>query len=147
MKTLITRTALALAASGMAVSAAPAMAADFHAPGYHAAPSEDGWNRDRRDRYRDRYDRYERRDRGYYNQGSNYGEPVYRNTRVWRGNDGRTYCRKSNGTTGLIIGGAAGALLGREVDGGRDRTLGTILGAAAGALIGREVDGHGTRCR
>lgn len=143
MKTLITRTALALAASGMAVSAVPAMAVDFHAPGYHAAPSEDGWNRDRRDRYRDRYDRG---DRGYYNEGGNYGEPVYRNTRVWRGNDGRTYCRKKNGTTGMIIGGAAGALLGREVDGGRDRTLGTILGAAAGALIGRELD-NGVRCR
>jgi hypothetical protein len=147
MKTLITKTALALAASGMAVSAVPAMAADFHTPGYHAAPVEDGWN-DRRDRYRDRNrDRYDRRDRGYYNGGDRYyDEPVYRNTRVWRGNDGRTYCRKSNGTTGLIIGGAAGALIGREVDGGRDRTLGTILGAAAGALIGKEV-ASSTRCR
>jgi hypothetical protein len=144
MKTLITRIALALAASGMAVGAAPAMAADLHTPGYHAAPSEDGWNRHGRDRHRDRYDRG---DRGYYNQDGSYGEPVYRNTRVWRGDDGRTYCRKQNGTTGLIIGGAAGALLGREVDGGRDRTLGTVLGAAAGALLGREVDGHGTRCR
>jgi hypothetical protein len=146
MKTILTKTALALAASGMAVSAVPAAAVDFHAPGYHAAPAEDGWNRHRRDRYRDRYRNYDRGyDRGYYNQGS-YGEPVYRNTRVWRGQDGRTYCRKKNGTTGLIIGGAAGALLGREVDGGRDRTLGTILGAAAGALIGKEIDG-GTRCR
>ena len=137
MKTLITRTALALAASGMAVSAVPAMAVDYQAPGYHAAPSEDGWNRHRRDRYRDRYDRYDRRDRGYYNDRGYdrgyYDEPVYRNTRVWRGEDGRTYCRKKNGTTGLIIGGAAGALLGRQVDGGRDRTLGTVLGAAAGA--------------
>jgi len=145
MKTLVTRTALALAASGMALSAVPAMAADHHAPGYHAAPSEDGWNRHRRDRYRDRYDRYDRGDRGYYNQGG-YDEPIYRNTRVWRGNDGRTYCRKSNGTTGLIIGGAAGALLGREVDGGRNRTLGTVLGAAAGALIGKEIAST-TRCR
>ena len=141
MKTIITRTALALAASGMAVSAGPAAAADFHAPGYHAAPSEDGWNR-HRNRGRNGY--------GGYNQLSQqayYGEPVYRDTQVWRGNDGRTYCRKKDGTTGLIIGGAAGALIGREVDGGRDRTLGTILGAAAGALIGREVDGHGTRCQ
>ena len=28
--------------------------------------------------------------------------------KTWRGSDGRTYCRKSNGTTGLIVGGAAG---------------------------------------
>ena len=139
MKTTITQTALGLAASGMAMTAIPAAAADFRAPGVQAAPVEDGWNR-HRDRKRDRY-----RDRGYYNQGG-YGEPVYRESRVWRGDDGRTYCRKKDGTTGLIIGGGAGALLGREVDGGRNRTLGTVLGAAAGALIGKEV-ACGTRCR
>jgi hypothetical protein len=59
--------------------------------------------------------------------------------RTWRGSDGRTYCRKANGTTGLIVGGAAGALLGREVDGGRSHTTGTVLGAAVGALLGRHV--------
>ena len=49
---------------------------------------------------------------------------------------------------GLIVGAAGGALIGREIDGGRDRTTGTILGAAAGALIGREVDrGSRRRCR
>ena len=96
----------------------------------------------RRDRYRDR-DRYygNRYDRGYY------GEPVYRDTRVWRGRDGRTYCRRKDGTTGLIVGGAAGALLGREIAGRGDRTLGAILGAAGGALLGREIDRGGTRCR
>jgi hypothetical protein len=146
MKTIITRTALALAASGMAVTALPAAAADFHAPGYHAAPVEDGWNRHRRDRYRDRYRDRDRYDDRYYGQQSYNSEPIYRETRVWRGEDGRTYCRKKNGTTGLIIGAAGGALLGREIDGGRNRTLGTILGAAAGALIGKEIDG-GTRCR
>lgn len=61
--------------------------------------------------------------------------------------DGRVYraparnygCRRGNGTTGLIVGGAAGALLGRSLDGGRNNTLGTVLGAAGGALLGREV--------
>ncbi len=67
--------------------------------------------------------------------------------REWRGRDGRTYCRRPNGTTGLIVGGAAGALLGRAVDGGRDRTLGTVVGAAGGALLGREIDrGSKRRC-
>jgi Glycine zipper 2TM domain len=66
--------------------------------------------------------------------------------REWRGADGRTYCRKSNGTVGLIVGGAGGALLGRAVDGGRSRATGTILGAAAGALIGREIQRKRT-CR
>ena len=59
--------------------------------------------------------------------------------KTWRGSDGRTYCRKSNGTAGLIVGGAAGALAGRAVDGGRSRTTGTVLGAAVGALLGRHV--------
>jgi outer membrane lipoprotein SlyB len=59
--------------------------------------------------------------------------------RTWRGRDGRYHCRRSNGTTGLIVGAAGGALIGRELDGGRNRATGTILGAAAGALIGREV--------
>ena len=66
--------------------------------------------------------------------------------REWRGDDGRVYCRKSNGTTGLIIGGAAGALLGRSIDTRGDRAAGTIIGAGAGALLGREIDST-RRCR
>lgn len=57
----------------------------------------------------------------------------------WRGADGRTYCRKSNGTVGLIVGGAGGALVGRAIDTRGERATGTIVGAAAGALLGREV--------
>ena len=87
-------------------------------------------------------------DRVYDRQGR-YVQPraVRANDRIWRGNDGRYYCKRDNGTTGLIIGGAAGALLGREIDGGRNRTLGTILGAAGGALLGREIDRGGMKCR
>jgi hypothetical protein len=33
--------------------------------------------------------------------------------REWRGRDGRRYCRKPDGTTGLVVGGVAGALVGR----------------------------------
>lgn len=67
--------------------------------------------------------------------------------RVWQGDDGRHYCTRRNGTTGLIVGAAAGALLGRALDGGRERTLGTILGAAGGALLGRSIDRGELRCR
>ncbi|HEX8062667.1 MAG TPA: glycine zipper 2TM domain-containing protein [Allosphingosinicella sp.] len=70
--------------------------------------------------------------------------------KTWRGSDGRTYCRKANGTTGLVVGGAAGALAGRALDGGRSRTTGTVLGAAVGALIGRHVQRNvvsNRRCR
>jgi len=79
--------------------------------------------------------------RRYYDRNGYYNGPT------WRDNRGRQRCRRSNGTTGLIVGAAGGALIGREIDGGRDRTTGTILGAAAGALIGREVQRGGRRCR
>jgi len=84
-----------------------------------------------------------------YDDHGRYYEPrpISRNDRVWRGDDGRYYCKRSNSTTGLIIGAAGGALLGRELDGGRDRTTGTILGAAAGGLLGREIDRGSARCR
>ena len=69
--------------------------------------------------------------------------------RYWQGEDGRYYCKRSNGTTGLLIGGAAGALVGRAIDTHGSRTTGTVLGAAAGALLGREVDRNRStsRCR
>ena len=69
--------------------------------------------------------------------------------REWKGRDGRTYCRKNDGTTGLIVGGVAGALVGRTIDTRGDRTLGTLLGAGAGALAGREVERSTSkrRCR
>lgn len=66
--------------------------------------------------------------------------------REWRGKDGRTYCRKSDGTVGLVIGAAGGALVGRAIDTRGERTTGTVLGAAAGALLGREVASK-RRCR
>ena len=67
----------------------------------------------------------------------------------WRGRDGRYYCRRSNGTTGLVVGGVAGALVGRSIDTRGDRTLGTLGGAAIGALAGRAIDrgSSGGHCR
>jgi uncharacterized protein YcfJ len=103
-------------------------------------------------RERDRYERnnYERNDRhNSYDRQGRYRQPrnISRNDNVWRGRDGRYYCKRDNGTTGLIVGAAAGALLGRTVDGGQNRTLGTILGAAGGGLLGREIDRGGVKCR
>jgi uncharacterized protein YcfJ len=70
--------------------------------------------------------------------------------RTWRGRDGRTYCKRRNGTTGLLVGAAGGALVGRAIDTQGSRATGTILGAAAGALVGREIDRNrkgGYTCR
>lgn len=147
MSTFIRNTAIALAATGMAATAVPAAAASVGFPTVQHVSASDSWDHSNRGRY-DRYDRYDRRAdrRDYARYDRNYGEPVYRDTRVWRGRDGNAYCRRSDGTTGLIVGAAAGALLGREIDSRGDRTLGTILGGAAGALLGKSVD-SGTRCR
>ena len=135
MKTALRTAALGIALPAMMVAAAP-VAAHTASHGASTYSQADSWNQ-----YRDRYNRYSRS--GYY------GEPVYASTPVWRGEDGRYYCRKKNGTTGMIIGGAAGALIGREIAGRGDRTLGTIIGAAGGALLGREIQRSGSsrRCR
>jgi uncharacterized protein YcfJ len=86
-------------------------------------------------------------DRGVYDQYGRYYEPVrVDRSQVWQGRDGRYYCRRGNGTTGLVIGAAGGALLGRAIVTRGERTTGTILGAAAGALLGREVQ-RSMRCR
>jgi uncharacterized protein YcfJ len=71
-----------------------------------------------------------------------------RHHREWDGRDGQRYCTRNNGTTGLIVGGVGGALLGRAIDTRGDRTVGTLGGAALGALAGREIDRGGSRrCR
>jgi opacity protein-like surface antigen len=74
---------------------------------------------------------------GYYDgrYAQSYSDGYYRD-RTYR--DSRSY-RRCSGTTGTIVGGAAGALAGRAIDSRGSRTTGTILGLAAGALLGREV--------
>ena len=71
----------------------------------------------------------------------------YYKGRVWQDSQGRYRCKRSNGTTGLIVGAAGGALVGRAVDTHGERATGTIHGAAAGALIGRSIDRSRVRCR
>ena len=71
----------------------------------------------------------------------------YYHGKTWRDSQGRIRCRRANGTVGMIVGGAAGAVVGQAIDGGRDRTAGTVVGAAAGALAGREVARNRRRCR
>jgi hypothetical protein len=67
--------------------------------------------------------------------------------RIYRGQDGRYYCRRSDGSTGLIVGALAGGVLGNIIAPGRSETLGTILGAIAGGAAGRAIDRKNIRCR
>lgn len=141
------KTIMIAAAAILAIPAAPAAADPPRwAPAHGYRDNDRHWDRHWDDDDR-RYDRREYR--RVYDDRGRYIEPrrISRNDRVWRGDDGRYYCRRDNGTTGLIIGAAGGALIGREVDSRGDRTVGTILGAAIGGLLGREIDRGSARCR
>ena len=71
----------------------------------------------------------------------------YYQGKVWRDSKGRLRCHRSNGTTGLIVGAAVGALVGRAIDSHGERATGTILGAVGGALVGRAIDRRRMICR
>jgi opacity protein-like surface antigen len=143
------KTLIAIAAASLTLAAAPAAAVDIQTGGADGASTFSGLTsvtagygdddrRWKRGRGGDRYDRQGR-----------YREPrrIGRNDRVWRGDDGRYYCRRDNGTTGLIIGAGVGALAGHEIAGRGDRTLGAIIGGVAGGLLGREIDKGSLSCR
>ena len=86
----------------------------------------------------------------YYRSGSNYQErQLAADDRVYRGSDGQYYCKRSDGTTGLIVGAVGGGILGNVIDGGHSRGVGTLIGGAIGALAGRSVEQNSAnvRCR
>ncbi|CAN5153063.1 hypothetical protein BH09PSE3_BH09PSE3_17780 [soil metagenome] len=84
----------------------------------------------------------------YYRDGPNYRERrLSRNDRVYRGQNGQYYCRRNDGTTGLIVGGVAGGVLGSIIAPGGSSTLGALLGAAGGAVAGQAIDKDGARCK
>jgi len=88
------------------------------------------------DRYEGGYDAAR-----YYRDGSGYQErTLAADDRVYRGSDGRYYCKRSDGTTGLIIGAVGGGVLGNVIDGGHSRVVGTLLGGALGAFAGKAID-------
>lgn len=88
-------------------------------------------------------------DRPGYNSGGGYndGYVLRDNDQIYRDANGNYYCKKPDGTTGLIVGGLAGGVLGNIIAPGGSKTLGTILGAAGGALAGRAIDRGNVRCR
>ncbi|HEY1125961.1 MAG TPA: glycine zipper 2TM domain-containing protein [Sphingobium sp.] len=109
--------------------------------GYGGRP----YYRDAPDRYVTDYDasRYYRDDPRYTERRLSSDDEVY------RGSDGRYYCKRSDGTTGLIVGAAGGAILGNIIDGGRNRAAGTLIGGALGAILGQQVEKNNSevRCR
>jgi len=121
---------LGAAAAAVAVTAMPAVASAQYRDGYRDYRYEQTY---RGDRYRRGDNVYARNQGGYY--GQSYGNNYYG-------------ARRCKGTTGTIVGGVAGALVGREVTRNSGRsfrrggngTVGAIIGGAIGALAGRAVD-------
>jgi uncharacterized protein YcfJ len=124
------KTMIAIAAAAMAVTATPAMADPPPWAPAHGKRAKDAHHR-------------------IYDSSGRYIHPrrITYDDRIWRGDNGRYYCRRDNGTTGLVIGAGVGALAGHELAGRGDKTLGAILGGVAGGLLGREIDRGGLQCR
>ena len=90
-------------------------------------------------------DRNSNWDPSQHYQARNHGaRKLGRKDRIYRGKDGRNYCKRSDGTTGLVVGALGGGLLGNVLGGG---TLGTLAGAGGGALLGRSIDRGDIKCR
>lgn len=108
--------------------------------GYYDRGYYDQYGRYDWDRPDPRYgNRYEA-DR-YYRNNSRYRErQLSYNDRVYRGSDNRYYCRRSDGSTGLIVGGLGGAAAGALLAPGDSRPLGAIIGAIGGAAAGAAID-------
>jgi uncharacterized protein YcfJ len=117
---------LAATAAVMAIPAAPVLAdPPPHAPAHGRRAKEAAYD-----------------SRGYYVTPRR----LTRADRVWY-EDGRYHCRRDNGTTGLLVGAAVGALLGNQLAGSGDKTLGTIIGAAGGGALGKAIDDGDIKCR
>lgn len=148
---------LGLALAALAVPAAtPALARDHGDRGHHDNGRHRGWDKGRGHGWEGghRYDwnrpdpRYGGYDAArYYRPGSYRERRLTRYDRIYRGYDGRYYCRRSDGTTGLIVGGVLGGVLGNAISDGHSSTLATLLGAGGGALLGRSIDRGNVRCR
>jgi uncharacterized protein YcfJ len=89
----------------------------------------------------------------HYRDGTYEERQLAAEDRVYRGSDGRYYCKRSDGTTGLVLGAVGGGLIGHALGGG---VLGTLLGAGGGGLLGKHLDQknddaqnrrNGYRCR
>lgn len=59
---------------------------------------------------------------------------------IYRGGDGRYYCKRRDGTVGLVVGAGAGALVGSAIAPRGSGTIGAIIGAAIGGAAGYSAE-------
>lgn len=105
--------------------------------------NNEGYGYGTRDPYRTDYDASR-----YYREESGYERRLGPTDEVYRGSDGRYYCKRSDGTTGLVIGAVGGATIGSVIAGRHEGVAGALIGGALGALVGQSVDRNSDlRCR
>jgi hypothetical protein len=122
--------------------------------GWRAENRRDGW---RGQTWRGSNNGYRYDDRGNWNGNwngnSNYRYPTWRGASVngsapyWWGNNGQVYCRRQDGTAGLIVGALAGGTLGNVIAREGDKRLGSVIGGTLGAVLGNELAKGNVRCR
>jgi hypothetical protein len=117
--------AVAVLSAGLSCASVSATAQPDH--GWHGGPQNRNWDAAR-----------------HYDGRAHHDRRLSRADYVYRGSDGRYYCRRGDGTTGLVVGGLAGGLLGNAIGGD---TLGTLLGAAGGAALGNSIARGQVHCR
>lgn len=146
---------LFLAAAALALSMPAVPAAAQHRHGHHGERYQHGHARHMPPRAAWRHYDWNRRPPGlrhyyadrYYVASGYRPIRVTRHMRIYRGGNGRYYCRRSDGTTGLIVGAALGGLLGNSLSYGSSALVSTLIGGAAGGLLGREIDRGRLICR
>lgn len=131
------RTAIAALLLVSFVGALPADAQPYGRARGHYKKDE---RREARDAYWDASKHYKHDERRYR------ARRLGREDRIYRGSDNRYYCKRDDGTTGLIVGGVAGAVLGNLIAPKGAKALGMIIGGGAGAILGKEVD-EGVECK
>lgn len=84
----------------------------------------------------------------HYRDGRYYPQRrIGHRDRIYRGRDGRYYCRRIDGTTGLLVGEDIDRLLGDAAAPGQSRLIGELPGAGVSGVLSLRIDSGAVRCR
>ena len=117
---------------------------------------DDGYYGHRDRSYGDRGDYWGARDWGPdHDWATDYHEGNYEpyalgpRDRIYRGQDGRYYCHRSDGTVGLVVGAGVGAVLGNLIAPRGSGLVGALVGGTVGAAAGvaAEHSNQDLRCQ
>ncbi len=84
----------------------------------------------------------------HYRDGRYYPQRrIGHRDRIYRGRDGRYYCRRVDGSTGVIVGEDVDRLLGEAAAPGQSRVIGEVPGAGPYGALSLRIDRGAVRCR